>query len=263
MENLFSLKDKIAIVTGANGLLGVNHCTALQNAGAIVVGCDLKFEESASTETIHRFEMDVTDKNSIESVYQEILRLYGTIDILVNNAAVNDMFENPALALENSKFENYPIEMWQKSFNVNVTGVYLCSQVFGSHMANRSGGSIINIASTYGVVGPDQQLYVDDQGIQNFYKSPAYPSTKAAVIGFTKYLAAYWGKNNVRVNALCPGGVENNQEKWFVQNYAARTCLQRMANVDDYRGALIYLASDASSYMTGANLIVDGGWTAI
>lgn len=263
MENIFSLKGRVAIVTGANGLLGVKHCEALKLAGAQVIACDLKFTEKTFSEDIRQFEMDVSDKSSIESVFQEILRLYGTVDILVNNAAVNDMFENPALALENSKFENYPLQMWQKSLNVNVTGVYLCSQVFGTHMANKLQGSIINIASTYGIVGPDQQLYVDDQGIQNFYKSPSYPATKAAVIGFTKYLAAYWGKQNVRVNALSPGGVENNQESWFVKNYAARTCLQRMANADDYRGALIFLASDASSYMTGANLIVDGGWTAI
>lgn len=266
--DIFSLRDRVAIVTGACGLLGRQHCDALARAGARVVVADLDESGAGLVATeIGKghlaLGLDVTNRESLQSARRRILETYGQIDVLVNNAAINDMFENPLLAAEQSMFEHYPLEMWDRSWRVNVSGVFLCSQVFGGVMAERGSGSIINIASTYGIVAPDQGIYRDAAGRQNFYKSPAYPVTKSAVIGFTKFLAAYWGKRNVRVNALSPGGVENGQEDWFKQNYANKTPLGRMAVASDYKGAIVFLASDASAYMTGANLVVDGGWTAI
>jgi len=265
---LFSLKDKTALVTGALGLIGKKYCEALAMAGANVVVADLDGDKAvqfaAELGPQHLgITLNVTDKASVTAACNAVVSKYGSIDILVNNAAINDMFENPAMAKELSAFENYPLEAFQQSLDVNITGVFLCAQVFGSIMASQGSGSIINIASTYGIVGPDQSIYKDENGEQNFYKSAAYPVTKGAVISFTRFLAAYWGQKGVRVNTLSPGGVENNQHQFFIQNYTAKTLLGRMAKADDYQGALIFLASDASAYMTGANLIVDGGWTTI
>lgn len=264
---LFDLKDKTAIVTGALGLIGKEHCQALSEAGANVIAADIDedkcngFAKTLSTESIG-LSLDVTNPDSIKKLRDYVLNKFGHIDILVNNAAINDMFEDPKAASEQSKFENYPLELWQKSVDVNLTGVFLCSQILGYEMAKQKSGSIINVASTYGITAPDQSLYKKEDGSQSFYKPPAYSATKGAVIMFTRYLAAYWGKDGVRVNTLTPGGVENAQDEFFVQKYSAKTPLGRMAQPTDYKGALIFLASDASSYMTGANLVVDGGWTA-
>jgi NAD(P)-dependent dehydrogenase (short-subunit alcohol dehydrogenase family) len=265
---LFSLKDKVSIVTGALGLIGKKHCEALADAGSSVIVADIDedkaVEFAASLGRDHLgIGLDVTNPESIRRLKAIVLEQYGGLDVLVNNAAINDMFENPAMAKEYSAFENYPLDAFQKSIDVNITGVFLCSQILGSIMAEQESGSIINIASTYGMVGPDQSIYRDEFGDQAFYKSAAYPVTKGAVINFTRFLAAYWGSKNVRVNTLSPGGVSNNQDDFFIQNYAAKTLLGRMATSSDYQGALIFLASNASLYMTGANLVVDGGWTAI
>jgi len=265
---LFSLAGKTAIVTGACGLLGQHHCMALAEAGAQVVVADLQEgpcrRQAEGLGAKHMgLGMDVTDPASVEQARQRILERYGRIDVLVNNAAINDMFENPTLGRKQSMFEHYPLEMWDRSWKVNVSGVFLCSQILGGVMAEQGEGSIINIASTYGVVAPDQSIYRDESGEQTFYKSPSYPVTKSAVIGFTKFLASYWGHRKVRVNALSPGGVENGQDEYFKRNYSNKTLLGRMAAPVDYKGAIVFLAGDASAYMTGANLVVDGGWTAI
>jgi NAD(P)-dependent dehydrogenase (short-subunit alcohol dehydrogenase family) len=247
-SELYSLEGRVAIVTGANGLLGRRHVEALQNAGGTVIGVDID-------------EMDVTDEASIRVIRDHVLQKHGRIDVIVNNAAMNDAVENSAHDPTRSMFENYPLELWRRVLDVNVTGMFLCSQVFGATMKEQGHGSIINIASTYGIVAPDQALYREEDGTQSFYKGPAYPTSKGAVIMFTKYLAAYWGSAGVRVNALSPGGVKNGQPSAFVQRYSQRTPLGRMASDEDYMGALVFLASDASLYMTGQNLVVDGGWT--
>jgi NAD(P)-dependent dehydrogenase (short-subunit alcohol dehydrogenase family) len=268
IPQLFSLEGKTAIVTGGTGLIGKKHCEALATAGANVVVADIAasnpsdFAKSLGNKAIG-IQLDVTNTESLEEAKRNILAQFGTIDILVNNAAINDMFENPEMAAELSAFEKYPLESFRKSLEVNVLGVFLCSQIFGTPMAQQGSGSIINVASTYGIVGPDQSIYKNKDGEQTFFKSPAYPTTKGAIVNFTRYLAAYWGNRGVRVNTLSPGGVENSQDEFFTQNYSAKTLLGRMAQPTDYQGALLFLASDASAYMTGANLIVDGGWTAI
>jgi len=264
--NYFSLKNKSAIVTGALGLLGMQHCYALKEAGASVIVCDRdekkckEFADELGNDSIG-VGTDITDSSSVKNLLNTTKEYFINIDILVNNAAINDKFEDADKAVELSKFENYPLELWEASLKVNVTGMFLCCQVIGSEMADKKSGSIINIASTYGIVAPDQALYKDNEGIQHFYKTASYPTTKGAVISFTKFLAAYWGNKGVRVNALSPGGVENSQDQFFVDNYSNRTPLGRMAKSSDYKGSLIFLASDASSYMTGANLVVDGGYT--
>ena len=268
MMDLFSLKGKTAIVTGACGLLGKHHCYALAEAGAKVIAADI--DQTASQNLAKLLGdghmgvgLDVSSDVSVMEAKEAVMERYGKIDVLVNNAAINDMFENPMAALELSKFENYPLSLWKTSIDVNVTGLFLCSQIFGSVMAEAKRGSIINIASTYGITAPDQKLYQNEKGEQTFYKSASYPTTKGAVISFTRFLAAYWGDKDVRVNALSPGGVENSQQEFFKKNYSERTPLGRMAKPNDYQGAIVFLASDASSYMTGANLVVDGGWTII
>ncbi len=272
-DRMFDLRNRVAIVTGAVGLIGRYHCRALLGAGAAVVVADVDTDRCTEfgdelrgrcgdAGRVLPVAVDVTSRASLEAMRDATLEQFGHIDVLVNNAAINDMFENPAMAGELSKFENYPLEQFQRSLDVNVTGMFLCSQVIGPTMARAGRGSIINVASTYGIVAPDQSLYRRPDGTQAFYKSPAYPVTKGAVISFTRFLAAYWGSAGVRVNTLSPGGVENAQEEYFLENYARRTPLGRMAAPDDYQGALVFLASDASRYMTGANLVVDGGWTA-
>lgn len=263
----FDLDGKVCIVTGALGLIGRDFCRALAEAGGAVVVTDL--DHAACQDRAHQIGgaamghgANITDPASLEALRDAVLARHGHIDVLVNNAAINDKFESPGAAARDSMMEHYPLALWKKSLDANVTGLFLASQVLGTPMAKQGHGSIVNLASTYGIVAPDQKLYRKPDGTQPFYKSPAYPTTKAAVLGFTRYLAAYWGRSGVRVNALSPGGVEAGQDSYFVEAYSARTPLGRMAKPHDYAGAIVFLASDASAYMTGANLVVDGGWTA-
>jgi len=265
----FDLGGKVAVVTGALGLLGREHCFALAEAGARVVATDVDgercaaFADELATATGAKalgFGADITNEVAVEALTERTLGAFDRVDILVNNAAIDDKFTSGAA--EDSRFENYALERFRRSLEVNVLGTFLCAQRIGRRMAQKGQGSIINIASTYGVAAPQQELYRRADGTQAFFKGPAYPTSKGAVLQFTRFLAAYWGNAGVRVNALSPGGVAQDPDPHFRSEYAARTPLGRMARPSDYRGAVVFLASDASSYMTGANLIVDGGWTA-
>jgi NAD(P)-dependent dehydrogenase (short-subunit alcohol dehydrogenase family) len=265
----FDLSGKVAVVTGALGLLGREHCAALAAAGARVVVTDLDgaacaafADELAAKSGVKAlgFGANITEPDAVEALTESTLRAFDRVDVLVNNAAIDDKFSSESA--EDSRFEHYSLERFRRSLEVNVLGTFLCAQRIGRRMAARGSGSIINVASTYGVVAPQQDLYLRADGSQAFFKGPAYPTSKGAVLQFTRFLASYWGNAGVRVNALSPGGVAQDPDPHFRAEYAARTPLRRMAAPSDYRGAVVFLASEASSYMTGANLIVDGGWTA-
>jgi NAD(P)-dependent dehydrogenase (short-subunit alcohol dehydrogenase family) len=266
----FALTGQVAVVTGAAGLLGRQHVDALAQAGATVVAVDLDARRlaegpwlaGADEGCVVTFPADVTSEEALRRLLEYTLAHFGRIDVLVNNAAIDDKVEAPAVTGAEARFEQYPLEQWRRVMDVNVTGVFLPCQRLGAEMARRGSGSIINVASTYGLVAPDPSLYLKRDGSRPFVKSPAYPASIGAVLALTRYLAAYWGDVGVRVNALAPGGVANGQDPFFIENYERRTPLGRMAAPDDYRGALVFLASDASRYMTGATLVVDGGFTA-
>ena len=269
----FRLSGRVAVVTGAAGLLGREHCRALADAGATVIATDLDERACAGVQhelhvegrtAVRAIAADITDRASLLRLRDEILRAHDRLDVLINNAALNEKVEGAAEELaQSTRFESFSVEQFRRILDVNVTGTFLTCQVLGAEMARRRGGSIINIASTYGLVAPDQRLYRRPDGTQILWKSAGYPTSKGAVLAFTRFLATYWAAEGVRVNSLSPGGVgTEGQDPFFVAEYGRRTPLGRMARPDEYRGAIVYLASDASSYMTGANLTVDGGWTA-
>lgn len=266
-----SLDGKVAVVTGALGLLGREFALALLEAGAEVVLADLDGPScrARAEELIPRFGrrarghgLDVTKPGSIQALRDEIMTGTGRIDVLVNSAAIDDKVTATKDDPEAARFENLPLAVWQRALDVNLTGTFLSCQILGSEMARRGAGSIINIASTYGLVAPDQRIYQQPDGSQTFWKSAAYPAAKGAILSFTRFLATYWASAGVRANTLSPGGVAHNQDPHFVERYSARTPMGRMARPREMAGALLFLASDASSYMTGSNLVVDGGWTA-
>jgi 2-deoxy-D-gluconate 3-dehydrogenase len=268
----FDLSGKVAVVTGAAGLLGREFCRTLAEAGAAVVVLDLnttvtgKLVEELRTSgfSARAAAVDITQPDSVHAMLADTLREYGRLDILVNSAALDPKFDPEAVAkgLTPGRFEDYPLEQWNAALNVNLTGLFLVTQACVRPMLEQGKkGSIINICSTYGLNGPDQRIYVKD-GRRLAYKPVYYTVTKAGVLGFTKYLAAYYMGTEIRVNALTPGGVFNNHDETFTANYSAKTILGRMARKDEMNGALLFLASDASSYMTGGNVVVDGGWTA-
>lgn len=267
-DPLFDVSQEIILITGVSGQLGSEYAHALLERGARVVGLDVQ-PAKASDVLIAKYpnhyffiDSDVTSKPSLQTTLVEAQRRFGIPTVLINNAAIDSPPSAPPE--ENGPFEDYPESSWDKVMDVNLKGVYLCCQVFGGAMAAAGKGSIINVASVYGVVSPDQGLYeYRRQRGEIFYKPVAYAVSKSGILNMTRYLAVYWAKRNVRVNTLTIAGVFNDQEQAFLDAYRGRIPVGRMANADDYNGAVLFLASPASRYMTGTNLVVDGGWTAI
>ncbi len=274
MENIFDkfrLEGQVALVTGGAGLLGKEFCRTLAQAGAAVVVSDLN--EAAACQVAQELDnrvgraigigADVTQPGSVHRMVDAALKAFGRLDVLVCSAALDPKFDSShAGHYRRNTFEDYPAEMWRQALDVNLTGLFLCAQAAVKPMLTQNHGVIINICSTYGLVGPDQRIYRKPGQEEQSFKPVYYSVTKAGVLGLTRYLATYYAGKNIRANALTPGGIFNDHDEVFVQNYAARTVLGRMAQKDEMNGALLFLASDASSYMTGANLVVDGGWTA-
>ena len=271
IQEKFDLTGRVAVVTGGVGLLGAEFCRTLAEAGASVAVVDRNVPASQATaDTLTKsgfnaqaFITDITQPDSVNAMVESVLSVFGRIDILVNSAALDPKFDPDAVkkGITPGAFEDYPLDQWNSALNVNLTGTFLVTQACVKPMlAQGKKGSIINICSTYGLNGPDQRIYIKD-GERVAFKPVYYTVTKAGVMGFTKYLAAYYAGTDIRVNALTPGGVFNDHEDYFVKNYSAKTIIGRMAKKDEMNGALLFLASDASSYMTGNNVVVDGGWT--
>lgn len=272
LNQLFDLSDRVAVVAGAAGLLGREHADVLAEAGANVVLADVRekacldlAEDIVCRRKVRAvaIEVDISDKAAVERMVGRVMAEFGRIDILINNAALtvkggSEQYFAP--------FEDYPLEAWERAIRVNLTGTFICSQAVGREMAKQKRGVIINVCSIYGVVAPDHRIYTNARSPYDpsiTLNTPAsYSATKGAVLALTRYLATYWADKNIRVNALTPGGVFDQHDEEFVRHYCFRTPMGRMADRSEYRGAILFLASDASSYMTGANLIVDGGWTA-
>jgi NAD(P)-dependent dehydrogenase (short-subunit alcohol dehydrogenase family) len=272
IQEKFDLTGRVAVVTGGVGLLGAEFCRTLSEAGAAVAVVDLNASASqAVAESLTNsgykalaLPTDITQPDPVSAAVEKVLFTFGRLDVLVNSAALDPKFDPDAVSkgITPGAFEDYPLDLWNAALNVNLTGMFLMTQACVKPMiAQGKKGSIINICSTYGLNGPDQRIYIKE-GKRVAFKPIYYTVTKAGVLGFTKYLAAYYAETEIRVNALTPGGVFNNHEDYFVKNYSAKTILGRMAKKDEMNGALLFLASDASSYMTGNNVVVDGGWTA-
>ncbi len=270
--NKYNLTGKTALITGAAGLLGIEHARALLENDATVVLTDLSHGVLTSMKQLlsndvdpDRFivyQMDVTNIEEIKSVSEDLVVNNRRVDILINNAAIDPKVKGGQGVLETSRLENFPIDQWDLQISVGLTGAFLCSQVFGSIMSmDGKGGVILNIASDLSVFSPDQRLYRKDglQDDEQPVKPITYSVIKAGLVGMTRYLSTYWVEQGVRANALSPGGVFNGQDEDFVKKLSSLIPLGRMADRDEYSAAVQFLCSDASSYMNGQNIIIDGG----
>lgn len=265
LSSKFDLSDKVALVTGGAGILGQHFCEGLLNAGAKVAVVDV---DAAAAEAVAvrlgggaaGFGCDVSQPPSVQACVQAVLARFGRIDVLHNNAASKSRDVRAFF----TPFEDYPLDTWREVMSVNIDGMFLMAQAVGRHMVTRGGGGVvIQTASIYGLVGPDARIYEGSEYLGGAINTPAvYAASKAAVVGLTRWLATYWAQQGIRVNCLVPGGVSSGQNSSFSERYSERVPMGRMARADEMVPALLYLASEASSYVTGQVLTVDGGWTA-
>lgn len=267
----FDLTDKWAVISGAAGLLGEQHAIALLELNANVVLIDLDAQKLNTVKTdlqkkfidqkVLIFVADISAEKSVLEIQSELITNHCKVSILINNAAINPKYVNSVERNNLSRVESFSLDDWDLQLNVGLKGAFICSKIFGSNMAKDTGGVIVNIASDLSVIAPDQRIYTNESF--NKDNQPVKPITysviKSGLVGMTKYLSTYWNDSNVRVNALSPGGVFEDQDSDFVSKLTKLIPLGRMANVDEYRSAIQFLCSDASSYMTGQNLIIDGG----
>jgi NAD(P)-dependent dehydrogenase (short-subunit alcohol dehydrogenase family) len=267
-DRLFGVAGRVVIITGGMGQLGRSFSRTLRERGARVAVLDLNVDADRVAERYGDeqedflfVQADVTDAGSLQRALATIEAKWGSPHALINNAAIDAPPDAPPE--ENGPFESYPESSWDRVMAVNAKGVFLCARTFGAAMARARRGSIVNIASIYGVVSPDQRIYdYRREAGEPFFKPIAYAASKSTLLNVTRYLATYWAPDGVRVNTLTLAGVFNGQDDRFLQPYCQRVPLGRMAREDEYDAAVVFLVSDASSYMTGSNMIIDGGWTA-
>lgn len=269
----FRIDEQVVIITGGAGLLGKKHAETVLEAGGIPVLLDISaaaldiiekdLQKLFKGKEILTYTADITKKKELEKVRDDILLKYNHIDVLINNAANNPKVEHPSKNIGNIQFHNFPVDIWEMDLAVGLTGSFLCAQIFGNVMASQGKGVILNVSSDLGIIAPDQRIYrkegVADE--KQIVKPITYSVIKHGLIGMTKYLATYWADKGIRSNAICPGGVYNGQNEEFLEKLTNLIPLGRMAKTDEYKGTVLFMISEASSYMTGSTLIVDGGRT--
>jgi NAD(P)-dependent dehydrogenase (short-subunit alcohol dehydrogenase family) len=272
MSKAIHLNNKVILVTGACGLIGKEICTHFIEQGASVVLADINTDagnsligelgKKFSNPSVIFAPLDITDPESATEAVKTAVTKFGRLDVLINNAAIDAKFDNENQdKVNHSRFENYPIDLLRKSVEVNLTGTVIMTQAACRQMLKQGSGNIINVASTYSLVSPNQNLYDFGEGIKNF-KPVDYIASKSFIPNFTRYIATFYSKENIRCNAIVPHGIFNDHPEEFLVNFSKMSPLGRMCEREELNGPFTFLASDASSYMTGSVLVVDGGWTA-